>query len=157
MILCLKEKLLNLSIHKNCKCKMWKKVFMTETHVCEGSPTFWRWSIHQQENINPGCRCAAALLSACHKSSSALICYIVNVSSSRCCANSHWMLRWNLAAGNHDTNYHQGETPSYPQPCCSRGASYNTSSEVFREMPQTQALNYASWATRTRSVEKARD
>lgn len=44
------------------------------------------------------------------------------------------MLHWNLAAANHDTNYHQGETPSYPQPCCSRAAAHNTSSQVFRAM-----------------------
>lgn len=70
------------------------------------------------------------------KSSSALICYIENVSSSRCCANSHWMLHWNLAAGNYDTNYHQGESPSYPQPCCSRAAVHNTSSQFVGVMQQ---------------------
>lgn len=44
------------------------------------------------------------------------------------------MLHWNLAAGNYDTNYHQGEWPSYPQPCCSRVAVHNTLSQFFGAM-----------------------
>lgn len=44
------------------------------------------------------------------------------------------MLHWNLAAGNHDTNYHQGQWPGYPQPCCSQVAVHNTLSQFVGEL-----------------------